>query len=114
MIWRHFMNVLQVKYSVASTEMFLKCSCIEPVVVTGASFIVFNGALKQSSGLRAKSSIIEDGLMVQITAESMTSLKHALRDMKDYVIACGNASSEQPDEFVAIEWVADEHNANTG
>jgi len=82
--------------------------------VTGASFIVFNGALKQSSGLRAKSSIIEDGLMVQITAESMAALKQAMRDMKDYVIACGSITSEQADEFVAIEWVADEHNANTG
>jgi MAD, mothers against decapentaplegic interacting protein len=84
------------------------------VAVTGASFIVFNGALKPSSGLRAKSSIIEDGLMVQITAESMVALKQAMRDMKDYVIACGNTSSEQPDEFVAIEWVTEERNVNTG
>ncbi|MPC15575.1 Zinc finger FYVE domain-containing protein 16 [Portunus trituberculatus] len=33
--------------------------------LTGASFIVFNGALKTTSGLSAKSSIVEDGLMVQ-------------------------------------------------
>ena len=39
--------------------------------VTGASFVVFNGALKSSSGLRAKSSIVEDGLMVQILPDSM-------------------------------------------
>ena len=84
------------------------------LAVTGASFIVFNGALKQSSGLRAKSSIIEDGLMVQITAESMSNLKQSLRDMKDYVIGCGTLSSEQPDEFVAIEWIADERNSNVG
>lgn len=82
--------------------------------MTGASFIVFNGALKQSSGLRAKSSIIEDGLMVQITAESMAALKQAMRDMKDYVIACGNASAEQPDEFVAVEWVTEERHINAG
>lgn len=36
------------------------------LAVTGASFIVFNGALKTTSGLSAKSSIVEDGLMVQV------------------------------------------------
>ena len=39
--------------------------------VTGASFVVFNGALKTSSNLTAKSSIVEDGLMVQITSDTM-------------------------------------------
>merc|ERR1719376_2069083 len=42
-----------------------------PRKVTGASFIVFNGALKSNSGLTAKCSIVEDGLMVQITADTM-------------------------------------------
>lgn len=37
-----------------------------PRKVTGASFVVFNGALKSNSGLTAKSSIVEDGLMVQV------------------------------------------------
>ncbi len=35
--------------------------------MTGASFVVFNGALKASSGLSAKSSIVEDGIMVQVS-----------------------------------------------
>ena len=82
--------------------------------VTGACFVVFNGALKQASGLRAKSSIIEDGLMVQVTAESLAELKQCLRDMKDYVISCGSLSSPEPDEVVSIEWTADEHNFNVG
>ena len=34
--------------------------------MTGASFIVLNGALKSATGLTAKSSIIEDGIMVQV------------------------------------------------
>lgn len=38
-----------------------------PFAVTGASFIVFNGALKSNAGLKAKSSIVEDGLMVQVS-----------------------------------------------
>ena len=33
------------------------CVCV--VTVTGASFVVFNGALKASSGFIAKSSIVE-------------------------------------------------------
>ena len=82
--------------------------------VTGACFVVLNGALKPASGLRAKSSIIEDGLMVQVTAESLAELKQSLREMKDYVINCGSVSSPQPDEVVTIEWVDDERTANTG
>ena len=35
-------------------------------MVTGASFVVFNGALKSTANLTAKSSIVEDGLMVQV------------------------------------------------
>ena len=38
----------------------------KPRAVTGASFIVLNGALKSATGLTAKSSIIEDGIMVQV------------------------------------------------
>ncbi|CAH1995527.1 unnamed protein product [Acanthoscelides obtectus] len=37
----------------------------KPRKITGASFIVFNGALKSTSGLTAKSNIVEDGLMIQ-------------------------------------------------
>ena len=82
--------------------------------MTGACFVVLNGALKPASGLRAKSSIIEDGLMVQVTAESLAELKQSLRDMKDYVINCGSVSAPQPDEVVRIEWIDDERSANAG
>jgi len=83
--------------------------------VTGACFIVFNGALKSSSGLLAKSSIVEDGLMVQINSESMTALKQALRDMKDFTIPCGPVGLDQPDEVVVIQWTsAGPARVNTG
>jgi len=39
---------------------------IKERVVTGASFVVFNGALKSTANLTAKSSIVEDGIMVQV------------------------------------------------
>ena len=86
----------------------------KPRKVTGASFIVFNGALKTSSGLRAKSSIVEDGLMIQITAEAMVSLKQALRDMKDHTIGCGSQELTEPEEWVVVQWVADDKNVNVG
>ena len=82
--------------------------------MTGASFVVFNGALKTSSGLRGKSSIVEDGLMVQITPESMASLKQALRDMKDYTIGCGSLEIMQPEEQVYVQWIEEDRNVNVG
>ena len=45
------------------------------ISATGASFVVFNGALKPSAGMRGKSSIVEDGLMVQLTTDDLTQLK---------------------------------------
>ena len=84
------------------------------ILVTGASFVVFNGALKQSSGLTAKSSIVEDGLMVQIPSETMQTLKNALRDMNDLKIECGAIKAEKPDELVLIKWVDDEKGITNG
>ncbi|GJQ75329.1 putative metal ion binding protein [Trypoxylus dichotomus] len=85
----------------------------KPRKVTGASFIVFNGALKSSSGLTAKSSIIEDGLMIQIPSENLTSLRDSLRNMKNFTIQCGciNAPS---DETVNIVWGESDTNFNIG
>ncbi|XP_051554734.1 zinc finger FYVE domain-containing protein 9 isoform X2 [Myxocyprinus asiaticus] len=86
----------------------------QPRKVTGASFFVFSGALKASSGYLAKTSIVEDGVMVQITAETMEALRQALREMKDFSIACGKADQEENQEQVQIQWVEDDHNINKG
>ncbi|KAM9330961.1 zinc finger FYVE domain-containing protein 16 [Gastrophryne carolinensis] len=82
--------------------------------VTGASFVVFNGALKTSSGFLAKSSIVEDGMMVQITQEMMESLRQALRNKKDFQIICGKIDSGDSAEEVAIQWVETEDKQNKG
>ncbi|XP_075036210.1 zinc finger FYVE domain-containing protein 16 isoform X2 [Mixophyes fleayi] len=82
--------------------------------VTGASFVVFNGALKTSSGFHAKSSIVEDGMMVQITQEIMESLRQALRDKKDFKISCGKIDSVDLSEEVTICWVESEDQPNKG
>uniref|UniRef100_S4R651 Zinc finger FYVE-type containing 9 n=1 Tax=Petromyzon marinus TaxID=7757 RepID=S4R651_PETMA len=85
-----------------------------PRKVTGASFVVFNGALKSSSGFLAKSSIVADGLMVQITAEGMEALRSALREMRDHTLVCGRADGEPPREHVHARWVADDAAFNRG
>ncbi|XP_043941949.1 zinc finger FYVE domain-containing protein 9 [Protopterus annectens] len=87
----------------------------QPRKVTGASFFVFSGALKASSGYLAKSSIVEDGVMIQITAENMESLRQALREMKDFTVTCGKSDAEEDAlEHVYIRWVEDDKNFNKG
>lgn len=86
----------------------------KPRLVTGASFVVFNGALKASSGLRAKSSIVEDGLMIQILPEALAGLKQALVDMIGFTIQCGPADIDVPEESVEIRWVANDKGFNLG
>jgi MAD, mothers against decapentaplegic interacting protein len=84
---------------------------------TGASFLILNGALKASSGLKAKCSIVEDGLMIQIMATKMQSIIDALKNMKDVEISCGPLDEQQQkeaEESVSIEWVADDASINVG
>ncbi|XP_072923516.1 zinc finger FYVE domain-containing protein 16 isoform X2 [Hemitrygon akajei] len=82
--------------------------------VTGASFVVFNGALKTTSGFIAKSSLVEDGLMVQVTPETMDGLKCALKEKRDFQIICGKLDSDDRREFVNIQWVDDDKPVNKG
>ncbi|XP_050447363.1 uncharacterized protein LOC126849491 isoform X2 [Cataglyphis hispanica] len=86
----------------------------KPRTVTGASFIVINGALKSSMGLSAKSSIVEDGLMVEIMPEKMEALKAALKNMQDFSIGCGRQGALEPDETVYIKWVDNDVLFNLG
>lgn len=83
---------------------------------TGASFLILNGALKASSGLKAKCSIVEDGLMIQISSSKMQSVRDALRSMKDVEISCGPIDDKQKEaeETVSVEWVADDMSFNVG
>lgn len=51
-----------------------------------------------------------DGVMVQITGETMDALRQALRDMKDFSITCGLVDQEDGQEHVHIQWIDDDHN----
>ena len=59
--------------------------------VTGASFVVFNGALKSTANLTAKSSIVEDGLMVQVLPDNMANVRKALKIWKTILLAVGQS-----------------------
>ena len=65
-------------------------------------------------GLSAKSSILEDGLMVQIMPEKMEALKAAIKNMQDFTIGCGRQDSLEPDEVINITWVENDVNFNLG
>lgn len=99
---------------------------------------MFNGALKSSSnGMMGKSSIVEDGLMIQVLPEVMLSIRDSLKDMRDLTIKCGvvigggsngtnsgggnningtNTSNGdgKPEEEIIVRWVDDDKNFNVG
>ena len=65
------------KVPAAAVRLMTKCYHVPPPQerkLTGASFVVFNGALKTSANLTAKSSIVEDGLMVQVSHRGVTEI----------------------------------------
>lgn len=83
--------------------------------MTGASFLVFNGALKSTSGLSGKCSIVEDGLMVQILPKKMTAIQQALKTMKDIDIVCGPVDGDETQtEVVAVQWIDNDKDFNVG
>ncbi|XP_039511480.1 zinc finger FYVE domain-containing protein 9 isoform X1 [Pimephales promelas] len=86
----------------------------QPRRVTGSCFFVFSGALKPSSGYLAKSSIVEDGLMVQVTMETMGELRRSLRDMRDFTVTCGKLHPAERQENVHIQWQDEEPRFNKG
>ncbi|KAJ0032381.1 hypothetical protein NQD34_002462 [Periophthalmus magnuspinnatus] len=86
----------------------------QPRKVTGSCFFIFSSALKASAGYLAKSSIVEDGLMVQITVETMAELRRSLREMKDYIVTCGKLDQSESQELVCVQWVEEKCRVNKG
>uniref|UniRef100_A0A671V4X0 Zinc finger, FYVE domain containing 9b n=1 Tax=Sparus aurata TaxID=8175 RepID=A0A671V4X0_SPAAU len=86
----------------------------QPRKVTGSCFFIFSSALKASAGYLAKSSIVEDGLMVQITVETMAELRRSLREMKDYTVTCGRLDQSDSQELVCVQWAEEKCTVNKG
>ena len=81
---------------------------------TGASFIVFSGALKSPSGVMAKMNTVEDGLLVQMSSNLLNQLKLALNEMKDFKFDCVTKDNPQPEESIELIWTKDDISFNVG
>ena len=55
-----------------------------------------------------------DGLMVQITVETMAELRRSLREMKDYTVTCGRLDQSDSQELVCVQWVEEKCTVNKG
>jgi hypothetical protein len=82
--------------------------------ITGASFIVFSGALKTTSSVMAKISNVEDGLLVQMSSSLLKKLKSALKDMNDFKFECATKDNPPYEETVEVVWAKDDTNFNVG
>ncbi|KAG7283622.1 hypothetical protein CRUP_020395, partial [Coryphaenoides rupestris] len=56
----------------------------------------------------------KDGLMVQITVETMAELRRALREMKDYTVTCGRLDQSDSQEHVRVDWLDEKCVVNKG
>lgn len=59
-------------------------------------------------------SLSSDGLMVQITVETMAELRRSLREMKDYTITCGRLNQSDSQEHVHVQWLEEKCTVNKG
>lgn len=55
-----------------------------------------------------------DGLMVQITVETMAELRRSLREIKDYTVTCGRLDQSESQELVCVQWVEEKCTVNKG
>lgn len=87
---------------------------LSPDSTLAANFVVFSGALKSSTGLTAKFSVVEDGFLVQISSNTLEQLKAALKDCKEFTINCGSVDNQVPDEVIKIVWEEEDKYFNVG
>lgn len=59
-------------------------------------------------------SLSPDGLMVQITVETMADLRRSLREMKDFTITCGRLDQSDSQELVQVQWLQEKSTLNKG
>ena len=59
-------------------------------------------------------SIVEDGIMVQVSQERMLQIRKSLNNMEDCRIDCGPFGAEKPDETVYIKWIENDQSVNAG
>lgn len=82
------------------------------VEITGASFVVFSGALKGPG--EAKHSVVEDGVLVQLSPSSMGNLRTALRAMRDWHVPVVPSAPGEESGHIAVIWTEDDRPKNMG
>lgn len=55
-----------------------------------------------------------DGLMVQVTVDTMVEIRRSLREMKDYTVTCGRLDQPESRELVCLQWMEEKCTVNRG
>uniref|UniRef100_A0A3B4YEG3 Zinc finger, FYVE domain containing 9b n=1 Tax=Seriola lalandi dorsalis TaxID=1841481 RepID=A0A3B4YEG3_SERLL len=71
-----------------------------------------DGGQYQTQAISIHNQPRKDGLMVQITVETMAELRRSLREMKDYTVTCGRLDQSDSQELVCIQWVEEKCTVN--
>ncbi|CAD5110939.1 DgyrCDS294 [Dimorphilus gyrociliatus] len=75
--------------------------------LTAATFVVFNGSLKTQGPAKARSVIVEDGVMIQLTADAIKELKSSLVATRPFKASC--AEQDQ----VLVTWSHEQDEGNS-
>uniref|UniRef100_A0A5S6QBR0 FYVE-type domain-containing protein n=1 Tax=Trichuris muris TaxID=70415 RepID=A0A5S6QBR0_TRIMR len=88
--------------SYVAKRLSLNSTPVGECTVIGCSFVIFNASLKScSQGVR--SSIVEDGVMVQLHLDSVSKLCERLRNREDFSLQ-GEATGEQSVCTLNVSW----------
>ncbi|TSM94695.1 Zinc finger FYVE domain-containing protein 9 [Bagarius yarrelli] len=68
----------------------------------------------QTQAISIHSQPRRNGLLVQVTMETMLELRRALRDMRDFTLTCGKLHQSERQEYVHIRWQDEEPRFNKG
>ncbi|KAK3532972.1 hypothetical protein QTP70_006214 [Hemibagrus guttatus] len=68
----------------------------------------------QTQAISIHSQPRRNGLLVQVTMETMLELRRALRDMRDFTLTCGKLHQSDRQEYVHIRWQDEEPRFNKG
>ncbi|RDD39759.1 Zinc finger FYVE domain-containing protein 9 [Trichoplax sp. H2] len=85
----------------------------------GANFIVLNCSLKSDSSSRIKTTIVEDGIMMQLNTDANRCIRDAISNMTDCTVEGHIATNDEApltteDDLVVIKWTPSDCTANLG
>lgn len=96
------------------------CVCVHLIRLFVKAFLLVHAYVCVAVAVRlcvspvSMSRLSADGLMVQITVETMAELRRSLREMKDYTVTCGRLDQSESQELVCVQWVEEKCTVNKG